>query len=252
MPLHVPPTLVGQVLSTLMDMEVEEESTPGEPAPGSASTNVTSSAPATPQQEACPHIRVTKKGSNGYYLKETCLDCGLLLKNEKKMIVGKNAQPVEGAPGFTNVPCNHNRCTWRGSNGINWRNTCLDCGKVTRGAWSDQHVYPSHLIYESMRRPSFVAPLDSLSLRSSLMIATIKMKENNGILSLEEIHRIIDAVSVNLDTLSSEYTSIPTMPTMSTAQVPPPRDQSDVLYFHGTKTITFGKRKLPREESCSR
>ena len=178
------------------------------------------------------------------------------------MIVGKNAQPVEGAPGFTNVPCNHNRCTWRGSNGINWQNTCLDCGKVTRGAWSDQHVpKPPHLRVneETFLRGAIGQPVhdnkqfDSKSvhelLRSSLMIATIKMKENNGILSLEDIHRIIDAVSVNLDTLSSEYTGMPTMPTRSTAQVPstpkapPPRDQSDVLYFHGAKTITFGKHK---------
>ena len=81
------------------------------------------------------------------------------------------------------------------------------------------------------------------------MIANIKMKENNGVLSLEEIHRIVDAVSVNLDTFSPDYTQMPTMPQMpapsrtSTPKAPPPRDQSDVLYFHGTKTITFGKHK---------
>ena len=175
LPLHVPPVLVNQVLSTLMDMEVEEENIPEEPAPGSTSSNVTSSAPATPQQQACTHERVTKKGSNGYYLKETCLDCGLLLKNEKKMIVGKNAQPVEGAPGFTNTPCNHNRCTWRGSNGINWHNTCLDCVARSLVAPGLISTSPSHLIYESMKRLFFVEPLDSLFMTTSSSTPSLSM-----------------------------------------------------------------------------
>ena len=152
MPLHVPPTLVGQVLNTLMDMEVEEESPPGEPASGSASTNVTSSAPATPQQEACSHIRVTKKGSNGYYLKETCLDCGLLLKNEKKMIVGKNAQPVEGAPGFTNA-------ITTGAGGEDPMESTGETLALTAARSFVVHgqinMSPSHLISVSMRRPAW-------------------------------------------------------------------------------------------------
>ena len=78
-----------------------------------------------------------RKGTNGYYYMETCLDCNKVLKRQKKT-GAPTVNPI--AEGYIKEPafCRHHHVTWRGSNGINWRNVCLDCGKVTKGRWDDK------------------------------------------------------------------------------------------------------------------
>ncbi|CAK9056057.1 Transposon Ty4-J Gag-Pol polyprotein, partial [Durusdinium trenchii] len=282
---HLPVTVVDQVLSTLQDMDVEEEEheqarvplLPGSSAaPSSVDTNLTA-APSTPEQDLCPHTRITKKGTNGYYYMETCLDCNKVLKREKKT----GASTVSPTPeGYIKEPafCRHNRVTWRGSNGINWRNVCLDCGKVTKGRWDDK-TFPGTGVHG---RPPLPAHRDFLQgaigqpvtddkffsittiqeiVRSAVIVGAIRAKENNGVLGLEELHRIIDATAVNIDLFGYIHEPRPTSDAPAEPPKTPPRTpqrtmpmagspsistttpERDQLNIWGQKLITFGKHK---------
>ena len=222
--LSVPLTVVDQVLSTLQDMDVEESGfaelppLPGsQAAPSSVDTNVTN-APSTPEPNLRHHERTTARGTNGYYRIVTCLDCNQVIQREKKTGVSAFNPSAEGhtkKPAF----CRHHRVTWRGSNGINWRNTCLDCGKVTKGRWDDK-TFPGTGV-----RPPLPADRDFLLgaigqpvtenkqynlntiqeiVRSAVIVAAIRAKENNGTLGLEELRRIIDATAVNINLFSPQ------------------------------------------------
>ena len=282
---HLPVTVVDQVLSTLQEMDVEEEEhgqariplLPGpSSAPSSVDTNLTA-APSTPEQDLCPHTRITKKGTNGYYYMETCLDCNKVLKREKKT----GASTVSPTPeGYIKEPafCRHHRVTWRGSNGINWRNVCLDCGKVTKGRWDDKTFpgtgapgrppLPAHrdFLQGAIGQPVTDDKFFSITtiqeiVRSAVIVGAIRAKENNGVLGLEELHRIIDATAVNIDLFGyiheprpssdapaepprtpprTPQRSMPMAGSPSISRTTPERDQ---LNIWGQKLITFGKHK---------
>ena len=267
--LGMPTGVIDQVLSTLHDMDVEEEEhsvppLPSAPAPSSVDSNLTA-APATPLQEQCSHPRTTTRGTNGYYFIETCLDCNQVLKREKKT----KASPFNPTPeGHTKdrALCQHYRVTWRGSNGINWRNSCLDCGKVTRGRWDDKHfpatgtTAPSRqFLLGAIGQPvqsdkHFDTRAVQEIIRSTLIVANVKSKENNDQLSLEDLHKIIDAVAVNVQLFGSDSSSTTTTaapgPSVEPRTPPrtPPRSstqqpESEELYFWGRRTINFGKYK---------
>ena len=280
--LSVPLTVVDQVLSTLQDMDVEESGfaelhpLPGsQAAPSSVDTNVTN-APSTPEPNLCHHERTTTRGTNGYYRIVTCLDCNRVIQREKKTGVSAFNPSAEGhikEPAF----CRHHRVTWRGSNGINWRNTCLDCGKVTKGRWDDK-TFPGTGV-----RPPLPADRDFLLgaigqpvtenkqydmntiqeiVRSAVIVAAIRAKENNGTLGLEELHRIIDATAVNINLFHPQTEA--SAPQMAEPPRTPPRasrsdsmrspmarsppissttPERDQLNIWGQKLITFGKYK---------
>ena len=87
----------------------------------------------------CRHLNVTRKGTNKYYDITTCLDCHEVIKREKK--------PTVDTPGISTTStstrvdpkaCPHDRVTWRGSNGVVWKHTCLDCGSVKQGRVGSQ------------------------------------------------------------------------------------------------------------------
>ena len=46
-------------------------------------------------QEMCPHKNVTRDGTNGYVLKETCKDCGKILRHEAEALGPLHQEGVE-------------------------------------------------------------------------------------------------------------------------------------------------------------
>ena len=49
----------------------------------------------------CPHHKTTKKGTNAFVIKETCKDCGAIIRNEKKTEIGTDPQTITASPGET-------------------------------------------------------------------------------------------------------------------------------------------------------
>eukprot|EP00435_Cladocopium_sp_Y103_P074978 s140_g52.t2 len=187
------------------------------PAPASAAT-----APLVPLPggRVCEHKKVTKKGSNKYVLIETCCDCNLVLKKERRDVPGTQA-PLTGANAnqAQQDACPHHRISWRGSNGSQWRNTCIACGKVVTG-------YYAHNGPKATRRPVGTG-LESAEARSAeprplgnftmaqveeifktcLVVSRVKTSEDRcQQMSSGSLHRIIDAVCI---TMSESSTSLP-------------------------------------------
>ena len=161
------------------------------------------------------------------------------------------------------VPCAHTIESRGGSNGINWRNSCLDCGKVTRGRWDDKHfpatgtTAPSRqFLLGAIGQPvqsdkHFDIHAAQEIIRSALIVANVKSKENNDQLSLEELHKIIDAVAVNVSLLGSDPSSSttsaapapsvePRTPPRTPPRASPQQPENEELYFWGRRTINFG------------
>ena len=51
----------------------------------------------TPVEE-CPHVNLTRKGTNGHYLREKCRDCGKIIQHEKK---SETATATPATPTYT-------------------------------------------------------------------------------------------------------------------------------------------------------
>ena len=270
--------LVTQALGTLQEMEIDEFEVVGEAtgaardplpvlslaAPSSVSTNVTSApeTPETPEQMACEHQNITRRGSNSYFLLETCLQCKKVLKRERREGSTSTPSTTASSSGAAktkggNAECPHNRVSWRGSNGVKWRNTCLDCGRITQGSHSttSSQTTPSAQFLAGAHQPDAegdmvfdVRDLQEL-MRSSQMVAMMKAQDCHGVLSLEQVHQIIDAVGVNLArTRESLPGSLPTSRPATSAPTSPlrpatPAPAADPLHVAGQKTVTFGKYK---------
>ena len=108
--------------------------------------------------------------------------------------------------GTGNPACRCLNVTWRGSNGYQWKKTCLDCGKVMIGNQNTRRVTTTPGGGSSSQQPH--APqlphqhgLHNMSqvqeiLRSSLMVASVKAAERPmQCLEMNEIHRILDVVA---------------------------------------------------------
>ncbi|KAJ3113926.1 hypothetical protein HDU96_002768 [Phlyctochytrium bullatum] len=65
----------------------------------------------SPPSKVCKHEKTTTRGSNQYYRRETCVDCGELLSK---------------AP----TPCKHKNITRQGSNQYIMQEKCKDCGEL--------------------------------------------------------------------------------------------------------------------------
>ena len=74
----------------------------------------------------CLHENVTRRGTNAYVNMETCMDCGVVLKKEKKETT-KQDKPMSSS---TPSECDHpeNMVSWRGTNGYAWKWSCEKCG----------------------------------------------------------------------------------------------------------------------------
>ena len=90
-------------------------------------------APMEALQEVCQHQKITKKGANAYYSIETCLDCGKLLKRERKDGAAVSSTSTSSKTSKPKVAeektketwrCEHHRVTWRGTN---WQLVRLWC-----------------------------------------------------------------------------------------------------------------------------
>lgn len=101
----------------------------------------------------------------------------------------------------------HQRITWRGSNGFSWRNTCLDCGRVTKGSWGDQHgkgqskgnflpgafqpQADGNIVYDNAGAQEL--------LKSTLLVLPVQSQVDGAVATLEEVHRVLDAVATTMN-----------------------------------------------------
>ena len=197
-----------------------------------------------PTGDGCPHSRTTRKGSNAYIEMVTCLDCHQVISKVKKSDLALPSTaasvPQRAAGGGTGNPaCKCLNVTWRGSNGYQWKKTCLDCGQVrignqaTRttsttsdGGSSSQQPHAPQLPHQhGQHNMSQVQEI----LRSSLMVASVKAAERPmQCLEMSEIHRILDVVAQTIPALPqtpTPYSSIPTTPAQSPQQGRTPEEQ---------------------------
>ena len=198
--------------------------------------------PATTNSTAtgCKHTRTTRKGTNKYYDITTCLDCHEVIKREKKSVsVGEmTSTPTTGVePGA----CSHARLSWKGSNGVVWKKTCLDCGFMQRG-----YVNAQSYGRQAQRQDgaSSVAAGPSLRLsqmqevfRTCLVVANVKAQERGDqAVSAQDLHRILDAALAGM-------TMTLTTSTTSGYQPPSLEWQQAGQHPNDRKRLTFGEHK---------
>ena len=183
------------------------------PPPGKAMPNV------------CAHLRTTKKGSNGYIDRESCLDCGAVLKSEKRAVQATSSKTT--ATGTST--CKHQRITWRGSNGFNWRNTCLDSGRVTKGSWNEQQgkgQSKGNFLPGAFQQPADgTIVYDNTEtqelLKSTLLILTVRSQIDGAITTLDEVHRVLDAVATTMNADKLRASAASAAPTYQHAPATP-------------------------------
>ena len=239
---------VSQALQNLSFMDVDEEAVP------LGAEKLVEVVSAEKQEEPlteratppCLHTRTTKKGSNKYYELVTCLDC--------QKVVSRTSRTSEEAKSSTSstttkaaglkdpVMCSHHNVTWKGSNGVQRKSTCLDCGKVTYSHDSVEKPTTS----TSMSRPEKSYSLVEVQeiFKNSAMVASVKSFEDpHQRMSHEGIHKIIDAVSLAIQsgTSSSSMTSqMPVGPPSVRKATTPPKTY---MQTKDGKIVGFGKYK---------
>ena len=274
-PVHVPEQFLSEVFQNLAVMEIEDEGLPEfeetetpptlpEPMPPAMSLTpptptATFSTPPSTRQLACKHENVTKKGTNGYFLRETCLDCGLLLKHEKRT-AALTTTPTSTSG---NSSCQHHRITWRGSNGFGWRNTSLDCGKNTKGDWPQnssgpakkKDFLPGAFWAPAGRDVSYDVDQTHELLKSTLLVLSVQRDIEKVPITLDEIHRVIDAIAVTNNSQAARGSDQPASQAAVPVRAPetPLRSQAATsVRSHATsaatddqdnKRINFGKYK---------
>ena len=191
----------------------------------------------------CRHLNVTRKGTNKYYDITTCLDCHEVIKREKKPTV--DTPGISATSTSTRVDpkaCPHDRVTWRGSNGVVWKHTCLDCGSVKQGRVGSQSR--PQQFQTPTGAASVISPGQTLKIgqmqeifRTCFVVANVKAQENEGqLVSAQDLHRILDAAMAGVTMTST--------PPASTGYQPPSLDwQQAGQHPNDKKRLTFGEHK---------
>ena len=210
----------------------------------------------TTTRTTCSHSRTTRKGTNKYYELETCLDCHEVIRREKKEETTTSTTTARPTPKRDPTECKHSNTTWKGSNGIQWRQTCLDCGKRVSGYHGARGPHQSQgLIGESSTMtPSSTSGGGTSSLtmgqvqeifRICLVVANVKaMESEQQVLDGKGLHRILDAVMTGASTTPA----IPTTSTSTQSQPPPLPSQPPLRrnvrsHPKDNKRMTFGEYK---------
>ena len=82
----------------------------------------------------CEHARTTNKGTNKFFYFKKCLDCGAVLRRERKESTTPPVATRAGSSATTaQEACPHQNVSWADSNGHRWRRTCRDCGVIATG-----------------------------------------------------------------------------------------------------------------------
>ena len=230
--------LALQVLGTLTEMEVDTQETP---------VPADFVAPTASAAEVCPHHNITRKGTNAYFYLETCLDCHQVVKRERKepaVSPAPSKATSYGTPAGSDQ-CPHQRVSWKGSNGFNWRSTCMDCGRVTSGRWtSAQRTASTPGISSPFEAASGAMYLHMRDLqeicRTLQLVAAVKMTQKDGPLQVDELQDILRAVVLNFSGQEPGSSQAPSSLAPSPAPsrtTQPPANEDD------NKIIDFGKYK---------
>lgn len=185
---------------------------------------------------------------------ETCLDCHEVLKKEKKAETSTTSTTRTQPPvvsGGDQSSCKHERVTWRGSNGFQWKRTCLDCGHKTSGYHSEKR--PQQQRHGGSSTSSTTTArvgglrVDQMQdvFRICSVVANVKAMENGQqVLEPGDLHRILDAAMTSMVTtpLTSGVTG---QPVASTAMPPQAPRSGGARRPHpkNGKRITFGPYK---------
>ncbi len=150
----------------------------------------------------CQHLKTSRRGTNRHIDMLTCLDCGVVLKREKKEVTAAGSTTMAATPG-TGVDCKCHNVTWKGTNGFRWKKTCLDCGRVLVGT-KDSYVAAGGPKTGASSLMSSAAGLtftpDELAdvFSTCMVVAKVKALElPDQRVSVDGLHRILDAVLVS-------------------------------------------------------
>ena len=154
-----------------------------------------SAPPSLTSTTTCPHRHTTRKGTNKYYEMETCLDCHQLLRREKKGQRSEVKPPM--MRDLDSKLCQHARWTWKGSNGHSWRQSCLDCGKVVTGRHGQAGgLHGVHAGEKPSNMKYSISQVQALFHMCEVVAKVKVMEDPHQSLSMDQLHRILDAVAV--------------------------------------------------------
>ena len=215
--------------------------------PSSTPPQPASSPPPVPTSTTtgCRHANVTKKGTNKYYAITTCLDCHEVIHREKKDAVASSGTPSTMPTRADPKTCKHPRVTWRGSNGVIWKQTCLDCGASKQGYLNSQpRPQTSPPTTTSTTRTSLGPQVLQVSqmqdvFRTCCVVANVKALENvNQAVTVQDLHLILDAAVTGLAMTTPTTTG-------ATGGYQPPSDAWQRAGQHPKdgKRLTFGEHK---------
>ena len=190
---------------SLMSFELVPHA-PG-PSSGYGQSGIPPKAPSVPplpqrhQGPECEHKKTTKKGTNKYYTMVSCVDCGAILEKTRKP---ETSTPAKSAPSplpatVEQELCPHHRISWKGTNGCQTRQTCLDCGFVRIGRPKSA---PAPSRYSSSAEGdlplSFTPQMAQAVFRMSSMMALIKHNETGENLTSEDLSRLLRGAMLSI------------------------------------------------------
>ena len=167
----------------------------------SASRQPDSSQPlptSTTTSGTCQHLKTSRRGTNRHIDMLTCLDCGVVLKREKKEVTAGGI--TTAATSATGADCKCHNVTWKGTNGFRWKKTCLDCGRAMVGTKDNYVATGSSKTGASSRMSSAVGLTftpDELAdvFNTCMVVAKVKALElRDQRVSVDGLHKILDAV----------------------------------------------------------
>ena len=169
--------------------------------PASAPNQPDSSQPlptSTTTSGTCQHLKTSRRGTNRHIDMLTCLDCGVVLKREKKEVTAGGI--TTAATSATGADCKCHNVTWKGTNGFRWKKTCLDCGRAMVGTKDNYVATGSSKTGASSRMSSAVGLTftpDELAdvFNTCMVVAKVKALElRDQRVSVDGLHKILDAV----------------------------------------------------------
>ena len=190
----------------------------------------------------CRHANVTRKGTNKYYAITTCIDCHEVIHREKKDVPTSSGASLTTSTGADPKTCKHPRMTWRGSNGVIWKQTCLDCGASKQGYLNSQpRPQAAQQAATSTTRTSIGPQVLQVShmqdvFRTCCVVANVKALENvNQAITVQDLHLILDAA----------VTGLAMTPTRPAEGYQPPSAEWQRAGQHPKdgKRLTFGEHK---------